>query len=149
MLDLVIIRGLPGSGKTVLAHHLVNSSPVDVFHAEVDSFFTSVDYNEASDEYIPVYKFDRRMLGAAHDYCYGNVMRSLMQGRSAIVSNTFSTRREIDRYVEGLKRSGLRVRISVIRCLGQYDSPHNVPASAVKRMSERWEDFPGEVEHHA
>jgi predicted kinase len=143
MIDLVLIRGLPGSGKTTLAHKLLNDSKHTIFHAEADSFFTSVNDTDDGLEY----KFDRRLLGAAHDWCYGTAMRELRGGTPVIVSNPFTTQRELSRYIDGVKRSGLPVRVHVVKCTDQYESIHGVPATAIKRMKERWEDFPGEVEY--
>lgn len=143
MLELILIRGLPGSGKSTLAQELIEHSPVDLFYAEADHFFEEVN----DDLNGVVYKFDRRFLGAAHDWCYGHVMHSLKRGVSTVVANTFSTEREIMRYVEGVKRAGIKATIRVVKCLGEYESVHRVPKSAIQRMKERWEDFPGEVEY--
>lgn len=146
MQDLVILRGLPGSGKTTFAEQLIGRSPEHVAHHEADHFFHQVVYASDTGGAGKVeYNFDRRLLGAAHDFCYGNVMRSLYEGFSCIVSNTFSTRREIERYTRGVRRSGLPVRVRVIKCVGEYANVHEVPSSAIQRMKDRWEDWPGET----
>jgi predicted kinase len=136
-MDLIIIRGLPGSGKTCLGNRLRQLSREYVRKVEVDDFFTG---------YLGrPYRFDKRLLGAANDWCYGEAMLTLHNGTSVIVANNFSTRREIDRYRDGLTRSGIEARMTIIRTVGQHTSPHNVPASAIKRMQARWEDYPGEI----
>lgn len=141
-IDLTLIRGLPGSGKSTLARYLMSKSKGRIMHAEADMFFTEVSMQD--DHATIEYKFDRRLLGAAHDWCYGDTMLSLRRGEPVIVSNPFSTRREIDRYVDGVKRSGLRVRVNIIHCTDEFENVHNVPASAIERMKARWEIYPGE-----
>lgn len=135
MTDLVIIRGLPGAGKTTFAKSLQKP---ETEHFEADMFF----------EKGGKYRFDRRWLGAAHDWCYGNVMDNLHKGRDVIVANTFSTRREIERYVNGVKKTGKNINVYVVKCVGndQMKSVHNVPDHAIARMADRWEDWPGEKE---
>lgn len=153
---LFIIRGLPGSGKSTLADRIVSdlmavegvtarykgtSFDVNAIKVEMDQFFLS------SNGHKEVYAFDRRFLGAAHDECYGRTMRYLRSGYNVAVANTFSTRREVERYVQGLSRCGLdkRVELKVIKCVGKFKSPHNVPSRAVYKMKDNWQDVPGEV----
>ena len=143
---LYIIRGLTGSGKSTLADSIVAGTKVlgevnQTIKVEVEQFFTT---NNGHKE---IYKFDRRFLGAAHDECYGRVMRHLRAGVSVAVANTFSTDREVQRYLSGLQRTGLadKVTVQIIKCVGKYKSPHNIPARAVDKMRQRWEDVSGEV----
>ncbi len=140
MTTLTIIRGLPGSGKTKLAGALVqqlSAHGAKAIHFEAEQFFVS---NNGVREF---YNFDRRLLGAAHDECYGKTMRYLRDGYHVVVANTFSTQREVDRYLNGVQRSGLDAVTQVVHCPG-YSNKH-VPAKVVKRMSARWENVPGEL----
>lgn len=138
MTTLYIVRGLPGSGKSTLGMDIVSNS-VNTTLIEADQFFL------ASNGYKEVYSFDRRFLGAAHDECYGRTMRALRNGKSVVVANTFSTQREVERYLKGLKRTGLRIEAKIIKCVGEWKSPHNVPSRAIEKMRTRWEDIEGEV----
>lgn len=137
--QLYLIRGLPGSGKTTLAQHMLDAMQGGGYHCEADQFFLQ------SNGHKEVYNFDRRFLGAAHDECYGKSMRYLREGRNVIVANQFSTARELNRYIDGVKRCGLKVEVTVIRCSGNFKSPHGVPQKVIDKMAERFEDFPGEV----
>lgn len=147
---LYLIRGLPGSGKSTLAALIADKSPDlegglgSVRCVESDQFFVS------SNGHKEQFSFDRRFLGAAHDECYARAMRYLRAGFSVTVANTFSTKREIDRYLTGLKRTGLasKVDVQIIQCVGKYKSPHNVPSRAVEKMRERWEPVAGEVTYN-
>tara|TARA_Y100000296_G_scaffold66371_1_gene78416 strand:+ start:41968 stop:42429 length:462 start_codon:yes stop_codon:yes gene_type:complete len=146
MQDLILIRGMPGSGKTTLAEHIINSSGEQIAHHEADHFFNHV--LSASDAGGPgkvEYLFNRRLLGAAHDLCYGNAFRSLSMGMSVIVSNSFTTRKEIERYSKGVYRSGLDVRLRVVKCVGEFQSVHGIPEAVLERMAGRWEHWDGET----
>ena len=144
---LYIIRGLPGSGKSTLADKIVANLLADelgryqAIKVEADQFFVS------SNGHVETYNFDRRFLGAAHDECYGRAIRYLRSGYSVAVANTFTTKREVERYINGLGRTGLSrdVDVKVILCTGRFKSPHGVPARAVEKMRERWEPVEGEI----
>ena len=144
---LYIIRGLPGSGKTTLADKIVANLMADelgrypAIKVEADQFFVS------SNGHVETYNFDRRFLGAAHDECYGRTIRYLRSGYSVAVANTFSTKREVERYINGLQRTGLarEVEVKIIVCNGRFKSLHGVPAKAIEKMRERWEPVEGEI----
>lgn len=144
---LYIIRGLPGSGKSTLADKIVANLLGDelgryqAIKVEADQFFVS------SNGHVETYNFDRRFLGAAHDECYGRAIRYMRSGYSVAVANTFTTKREVERYINGLGRTGLSldVDVKVIVCTGRFKSPHGVPARAVEKMRERWEPVEGEI----
>lgn len=140
---LFIVRGLPGSGKSTLAKHLTKSihthAGTRCHHVEADQFFMS---GYGPDD---PYDFDQRFLGAAHDECYGRTMRYLRRGDSVCVANTFSTQREVDRYLSGLKRMGLDVNVQIIKCVGEFESEHAVPKRVISNMRGRWQDIEGEV----
>ena len=147
---LYIIRGLPGSGKSTLADLIAANRLADehgrgqAVKVEADQFFVS------SNGHVETCNFDRRFLGAAHDECYGRTIRYLRSGHSVAVANTFSTKREVDRYINGLQRTGLArdVEVRVIVCNGNFKSVHEVPAKAVEKMRERWEPIEGELAYN-
>lgn len=139
MPTLYLIRGLPGSGKSYLAAAMADGLGNAGIVVEADQFFLS------SNGHTETYRFDRRFLGAAHDESYGRTMRYLREGKSVMVANTFSTNRELSRYITGVERCGLKVDVQVIKCIGQYNSIHNVPRRAVEKMRDRWEEFDGET----
>ena len=147
---LYIIRGLPGSGKSTLADLIAANRLADehgrgqAIKVEADQFFVS------SNGHVETYNFDRRFLGAAHDECYGRAIRYLRSGYSVAVANNFTTKREVDRYINGLQRTGLAsdVEVRVIVCKGRFKSPHGVPAKAIEKMRERWEPVEGELTYN-
>lgn len=124
-MNLILIRGLPGSGKSTLAKQLRSLEIPD--HWEADMFFVE----------DGKYEFNRMKIGEAHKWCQEQTRNSLVSGRSTIVSNTFTTKREIEPYLEIAKETGATV--SVILCQNNYGSIHNVPEETMKRMKERFE----------
>ena len=121
MNNLLIIRGLPGSGKSTFARQIVKG--LDYIHFESDMYFTNT-----KGEYV----FDAEKLAIAHDWCFGEV-QYFLQYRGVIVSNTFSRKWEMQRYLD------LPNPKQIIECQGQFGNIHNVPEDAILRMISRWE----------
>lgn len=122
-----IIRGLPGSGKTTVARKTEGpeGGSVKNVHLENDMFFTS----------RGVYKFDRRRIKQAVEWCRGEFVKALRAGNTPIVANTFTQKKEIDPYVKAAREAG--VRLIIITCTGQYGSIHKVPMSVMAKLAKR------------
>lgn len=136
MIELYLIRGLPGSGKASLAENIAKHVE-DLRTVTVDDFF------KYSNGHTEKYRFDRRFIGAAHDECYGRCMRALRNNHPVAVVGNFSTTREIERYTRGLTRTGLakRVTFKVIKCIGE---PKGVNSAVIDHLMNKWEDYDGE-----
>jgi len=124
MTEIVLIRGLPGSGKSTMAKVL---ALVGYEHHEADQFFM------VGGEY----KFDRQKLSQAHACCLEKTKNSLRNGRNCVVSNTFTRLWEMQPYIDFAKSVGADVRI--IEATGAYENVHGVPADAIEAMRRRWE----------
>lgn len=125
---LVIIRGLPGSGKSTLARKMINAHPnKKIFHFEADMYFETKNG----------YEFDPSKLGAAHNWCISRTKEELLKGNDVIVSNTFTTHKELEPYITFAKQNN--IPYSIIEAKGNYTSVHNVPEDAMERMRKRWE----------
>lgn len=122
MAELVLIRGLPGSGKTTLAKNL----PGHV-HFEADQWMT--------DE-LGRYCFDSEKAPQAHEACQQAVRRALDGGANVVVSNTFVQLWEMQPYLD----MGFPVRI--IEATGRYSSEHHVPPDVIEQMRALWEELP-------
>ena len=131
-LKLILIRGISGSGKTTYAKRLMQEDPT-LSHYEADMFF----YKDGK------YNFDPSKLKDAHAWCKNKTEEDLRNGKSVIVSNTFTQRWEIEPYIELGKKYGADVLIK--KTTGNYQNVHGVPPEALERMKSRWEDIDGEM----
>ena len=122
---LVIVRGIPGSGKSTISKKLLNILENSV-HYETDQYF-NVDGN---------YVFDRKKLRQNHELCFNDTMLELMGGKTVIVSNTFTTMNEMNRYIRLAEwyASGLIV-VNMGYC---FKSVHDVPYNTLESMKNRY-----------
>ena len=124
---LTIIRGLPGSGKSTMALKLLGVLPESTVWAEADHYFTDA---------AGGYAFDTNYLRDAHATCFGRIADALDTGRSAIVSNTFSTIRELRPYFDIAFNRGIVP--DVVSCFDNFGSIHDVPKEVIERMRSRF-----------
>ena len=125
MKTLYITRGLPGSGKSTLAKKLASES----WSYSADDFFT----NKKGE-----YNFNPKLLGKAHDWCWGKVRDAMFIGVEAVaVANTFTQAWEAEKYYQIAEEYGYSV--FVIECQNDFGNVHNVPQESIDAMKERWE----------
>ena len=129
---LILVRGVPGSGKSTYARTLVDWYNYAI---EADHYFVRID---------GVYDFNPKLLKNAHDWCYNEVIEALQDDPefTVCVANTFTRVWEMQKYVDYAKTNG--VPFKVVRCTGQYQNIHGVPDKKVQEMLERFEDYEGE-----
>jgi len=121
--EIVLIRGLPGSGKTTLANSM-NSYR----HLEADQFL------EVNGEYV----YDASKVKLAHDWCVSTAKECLEQGLNVVVSNTFVRLWEMQRYID----HGFPFRI--IEMKEKYQNIHGVPQEKIDLMAKSWQELPAE-----
>ena len=124
MIRLILVRGLPGSGKTTLAKALVDNGEADC-HYEADMYF----------ELDGVYRFDGSKLREAHAWCNAQAVKALSEGKKVVVSNTFSQKWEAQPYLDMVASS----EVKVITATGEFQSVHDVPQASIDKMKARWE----------
>jgi len=121
-MGMILVRGLPGSGKSTIAKTLIGF----YMHVEADQFWM-VDGE---------YKFDANRLREAHEWCQNRTRELLTAGFNPVVSNTFTTIKELRPYFEIAKE--FNIVPQVITCQAQYGNVHNVPQETLDKMKARF-----------
>ena len=122
--QLVIIRGLPGSGKTSLAKEI--ATKCGYMHFENDHYL----------ETHRGYEADRISRIKAKRWCYWSVRNALQEGHKVVVSNVFAAISHFQDYRD-LTESHL-----VIDCVGEFKTTHDIPEETLAEMRANWEPYP-------
>jgi len=127
---LVLLRGLPGSGKSFEAARRLAAGLVDAVY-ETDDFFL----------HNGVYHFDASALAEAHAWNIARTEAYLRTQHNKIlcVANTFVKRFEMQPYITIARRH--RAAIEVLRCNGSYENVHGVPETIVAKRRKAWESL--------
>ena len=123
--QIILVRGLPGSGKTTFALKHLEENP-DCMHVEADMWF------ETSEGY----RFSPHMLTSAHTWCVTDTERHVRLEKNVIVSNTFSIAAECAPYY--VIADKYDCVLTIIECAGKFGSIHGIPEVNLEMMSLRW-----------
>lgn len=140
MQKLIIIRGIPGSGKSTYSNklraHLIKFGydPNDIIQCEADMYFEDEEGN---------YNWNPELLGKAHKFCFEECKRALAAHKIAIVSNTFVDRKSIKKYAKLAEE--MNAELEVYHCTGKYQNVHNVPKETVENMLSNIKPWDGEM----
>lgn len=138
---LIIIRGLPGSSKTTTAQTMIKQLTNEGFrcsHFEADMFFT-----EGGN-----YHYVRDLIPNAHEWCYQNIVKSLLIDRYdyVFVSNTFTRHSEYQRYINLCQQHNIEYEVLLPTTPWAWDvdecfkkNRHNVPYETIQKMKDRFE----------
>jgi predicted kinase len=130
--DLILLRGVPGSGKTTLGKTIlrcVASDNPDVISA--DDFFIDENGN---------YVFDGSKIKLAHEQCLQRCAEKMKEKFSRIVvANTFTQKWEMERYFEMAERYNYRVFSVIVENTHGSQNVHGVPDEKVDIMRNRFE----------
>lgn len=123
---LIIVRGLPGSGKSSFAEQI---SQNDVY-IEADQFWFDEEGN---------YNFDVSRIGEAHYWCQQHVDEWMCKGFPQItVSNTSTTEKELESYYYLAEKYGYKVYSLIMENRHNGVNCHNVPDQTLDKMRSRF-----------
>ena len=127
MNKLVILRGLPGSGKSTIANLLV-SNPDHVF--EADKYFYRPD---------GTYLFNFNQLHSAHEWCKYEVESAMKSNiETIVVSNTSTVESEFKYFIELAESYDYDVFSLIVENRHGHVSVHDVPEITMEKMEKRF-----------
>ena len=120
---LILLRGLPGAGKSTFAKMICNQ------HVEADMYFMQ----------DGEYKFDATKLKQAHKWCQDKTESWMQKRYNVVVSNTFTQEWEMDAYYELAKKYGYQVHSLIVENRHGGINQHGVPEETLEKMKKRFE----------
>lgn len=129
MKTLILLRGLPGAGKSTMAKMLVGNK--EYRHKEADMYFIDREGN---------YKFDASKIKDAHKWCQEEVEWLMgIEQSPVVVSNTFAQEWEMEPYYQMAKKYGYVVHSVIVENRHNGENTHGVPADKLTQMEDRFE----------
>ena len=129
----IIVRGIPGSGKSTFA----KTKFPNHIHINTDKFFEDGEGN---------YNFNPMKIGQAHAWAMGQFLVELSQGNDVVVDNTFTHKWEYSNYVLAAKLVNYKVKIFEIMPhnithlqIAAGRNTHQVPTSVIGSMAVEFE----------
>lgn len=131
--DLILLRGIPGSGKSTLGEIILHTpgskNTNNVLSA--DDFFLDKNGN---------YNFDTTKLKEAHNQCQQKCAdRMKLELSKIVVANTFTQEWEMKPYFDMAERYKYRVHCVVVENRHDGKNIHDVPDDKLKIMKDRFE----------
>lgn len=121
---LLLLRGIPGSGKTTLANQIANSNGAPIF--SIDSYFE----NEKGE-----YQFDYTKNHLAYKECESKTKDALEKGIPfVIVDNTFTLEWEMKPYEDLAKTFGYLCFVITVENRHGGKNVHQIPEDQIEKM---------------
>lgn len=127
--SLILLRGLPGSGKSALAKVLSENGQFPIF--SVDDFFTNPSTGD--------YQFDYKTNHIAYKQCEDNCKKAMEKKIPKIfVHNTFTMDWELEPYFKLAKELGYKLFVLTLENYHQTGNTHGVTEEQLQKMAEKY-----------
>lgn len=133
MNKIILIRGVPGSGKSTYAKKLMKTMD-NVVHFEADMYF------DRDGEY----KWKPEDVPKSHAWCFEQAQKAVEDGKNVIISNTFTRLWELAKYISLAEEYKKTHELVVYKMDNEFKNIHNVPEETLKKMKDRFEPYKGE-----
>ena len=134
---IVIMRGLPGSGKSYMANKMIEGMGDEAIICSTDYIWETKPHG---------YFWIPEFVGVAHKINQAKVREACKKALVVIVDNTNTTFKEIKPYLEIAKEEGYVVEVMEPKTAWAFDveeceqrNSHGVPLESIKRMKDRYE----------
>lgn len=130
---LIILRGVPGCGKSTLAEYISIINDSDSIKKSTicctDDFFIK----------DGVYKWEPSKLKLAHKWCEDNCKKAMEVGETRIIiANTNTTEKEMQPYFDMANKYGYMVFSIIVENRHGGLNKHNVPNKTLMNMVKRF-----------
>lgn len=120
---LLIIRGIPGSGKTTLSEYI--SMLNDAIVCSADDYF----YDDKGN-----YNFDPNELYNAHKWCKEKAEFAMKNSQNVIIANTSVKEKEINPYIKMGNNNGYKIFSIIVENRHNGKNVHGVPNETISKM---------------
>lgn len=126
---LILLRGLPGSGKSSFAALISDGGRYPVYC--IDDFFTDPETGE--------YRFDFKDNFKAYELCRSNTENSMLNKTPVIiVENVFSLEWEMEPYFKLAAGHGYRIYVMTMENRHCGENIHGISAEQIEKMASKF-----------
>jgi predicted kinase len=128
-LNIILLRGLPGSGKTTLAKVLSENNTYPIY--SIDDYFTNAKSGK--------YNFDFSKNHLAYKQCEENTRLAMQSHVSKIfVDNTFTLEWEMEPYFKLAKEFNYQIHVITVENRSKTKNVHQISEDQLIKMAEKY-----------